>query len=131
MVDAIKSSIELSLLFTRENKVFGLEASPEVVDQFELLVWGESSKIDRRLGHPSILAHQAEVAKSHPRRLPALANDLAFSGGAQAPSVATRGSAASRSTSDPKATPQEGNPLGPHLTNRGTPAIGQILKGSQ
>ena len=74
MVDAIQSSIELRLLFTRENEVFRLETSPEVIDQLELLVRGESSKIDCRLGHRAILAHQVELAKSPPTRILALAN---------------------------------------------------------
>jgi hypothetical protein len=45
-----------------------VEASPEIVDELELLVWGESGKINRRLGHTRILTHRVELAKSLPTR---------------------------------------------------------------
>jgi hypothetical protein len=57
------------------------------------------------------------------------ANDHAFSGGAQAPSAATRGSAAtSRPTGALQATPKKREPLGTHLANGATSAISEIFE---
>jgi hypothetical protein len=68
-VDAIEATIELCLLFTRKNEVLRLQTSPKIIDQFQLLVRGKSSKVDRRLGDTAILAHELGLARRSQTRL--------------------------------------------------------------